>query len=215
MTENEKKFYNKLYDEIVKDIVTIVNEPKDRDEKIRIVKNYLSKVQNTEARVLSSDRDNDIELLKSYYYDKYLIKKEDVPDSYYDLQAKIAFERGQGKPKITDEIKNQMSDILIKDQKKSLDMWLDYFFSEDSKFYPYELKFWAFQGMLKMGTYDKEKEEFTRRNRTTTSIFIDLNQEALALTINQMNDYLKGKKLEDKDLDKILSSERFSKISKL
>ena len=96
------------------------------------------------------------------YYDKYVIKKEDVPESYYHHQEDIALERGLGHIKITESQKQELQQEVIENQKRSLDVWLDYFLSEDAKVYPFWAKYWAFQGMLKLGTYDKKEGTFQR-----------------------------------------------------
>ena len=102
-----------------------------------------------------------------------------MPDSYINLEKKIAKERGYGDIAITDEMKEEMLLGVQKEQEKSLDMWIDYLTSDDAM-YPMWFKHYAFRGMLKLNKFDKEKGEFGRRSKTTTEVFIELNSEALA-----------------------------------
>ena len=44
---------------------------------------------------------------------------------------------------------------IINEQKASLDMWLDYLISKDTDMYPTWFKYYVFQGMLKLGYFDK------------------------------------------------------------
>lgn len=66
-----------------------------------------------------------------------------------------------------------------KDQKMSLDSWIEYLSSDDAM-YPMWFKHYAFRGMLKLGQFDKEKREFSRRSKTTTEPYVELNREVLA-----------------------------------
>lgn len=48
-------------------------------------------------------------------------------------------------------------------------------------------KNYAFTGMLKLGKFDKEKNEFTKRTKTTVEPYIDLNREVLAQVYNTLS----------------------------
>ena len=73
-------------------------------------------------------------------------------------------------------------------------------------------KFWAFQGMLRLGTFDKETGMFNKRSRGTTSIFADLNREALAISIDYLRKILNKETIDDKTLEKLVKSGSFGKI---
>ena len=59
--------------------------------------------------------------------------------------------RGFGEVTINDKIKHQYATTIINNQKHSLDRLLEYFYSNDAKYFNYELKYWAFQNIIKMG----------------------------------------------------------------
>ena len=46
-----------------------------------------------------------------------------------------------------DEIKRQNSEGVLGDQRSSLEQWIDYFASSDSKYIPRELKYWIFRNI--------------------------------------------------------------------
>ena len=87
----------------------------------------------------------------------YVIKEKDIPESYFQNEARIARERGYGNIEITDEIRHNYAVQLIEDQKSSLDKWIEYFlYDEESKSYGMWEKYWVFQGITKLGKYNKE-----------------------------------------------------------
>lgn len=64
---------------------------------------------------------------KKLYYDRYVIKESDIPDSYYKHQQEIYLERGYGHVELNEKMKQQMAQTIINDQKKSLDKRIEYF----------------------------------------------------------------------------------------
>ena len=86
------------------------------------------------------------------------------------------------------------------------------FLSEDAKVYPFWAKYWAFQGMLKLGTYDKAKGIFNKRDKNTISPFVDLNREALAMSIDLMIKILNKEEIDDKELENLVKTGSFQKI---
>ena len=86
-----------------------------------------------------------MDLLKRFYYDKYVIKE--LPEDYVKLQQRIARERGYGYIDVTDSQKLEMLSQIQKEQKSSLDLWIDYLCSD--ALYQCGFKNYAFQGMIK------------------------------------------------------------------
>ena len=172
--KNGEEFLNSLYNDMhMEDVVMHTAEKSDSPtEKIS---KYLERLEIVHD--IAKDSPHKMEVLKKFYYDKYVIKK--LPESYINLQKKIAKERGYGDITVTDEMKEEMLSNVQKEQEKSLDMWIDYLTSDDAM-YPMWFKHYAFRGMLKLNKFDKEKGEFGRRSKTTTEPYIELNREALA-----------------------------------
>ncbi len=94
---------------------------------------------------------------------------------YIASQQKIAREMGYGTIEIAEDMKSKMLITIQKNQKNSLDSWIEYLCSDDAM-YPMWFKNYAFTGMLKLGKFDKEKNEFTKRTKTTVEPYIDLNE---------------------------------------
>lgn len=208
MYEGEN-FLNRLYKDLhMREEVMHTALPRDsKDEKVHKYLERLEKVEN----MARESKYNGMKHLKNLYYRKYVIKPENVPESYFELQKKIALERGFGHVDIDDTTREEMVNTIVEEQKKSLDVWLDYLMSEDAM-YPEWFKYYAFQGMLKLGSYDKGKGTFNKRTSSTTNIFVDLNHEALALTYDNLCNVLEGKSIDDESLQKLIENGSFAKI---
>ena len=63
-------------------------------------------------------------------------------------------------------IKKEHIKTIIKEQRDSLDNWLNYFLSKDSDYLPMWAKVWAFQGMLQIGNLNKDKDGYDKRSKT-------------------------------------------------
>ncbi|MBU0649126.1 hypothetical protein KJ969_03465 [Patescibacteria group bacterium] len=77
-----------------------------------------------------------LERIKKQYHKEHVIKPEDIPQSYYENQRRLAREQGHGDIEITHEMKDQLSEVIISDQESTLDNWVDYLSSEDSDSFP-------------------------------------------------------------------------------
>ena len=64
----------------------------------------------------------------------------------------------------------------------SLDNWIDYLTGADCK-YPADIKYFAIQGVLKLGTFDTQKYLFTKRMQSTTAPFAEIDREALSIVL--------------------------------
>ena len=204
-----ESFLNRLYKDLYNSD-EVVHTAINGDTKDERVKKYLERLKKAEELAKNS-KYNGLELLKKMYYDKYLIKEENIPESYFELQKKMALERGMGHIEITEDTKKQLIKDIIDDQKSSLDTWLDYLINDDAN-YPEWFKYYAFQGMIKLGSYDKTTRTFSKRTPSTTNIFVDLNREALALVYDDLCEVLNGKKVDDEVLQKLLVGGSFSKL---
>lgn len=203
---NGEDFLNKLYREMhMSNEVMHKADPSDTpEEKIR---KYISRLGH--AHELSRKSEHSLELLKKFYYDKYLIKE--LPESYINLQKEIARKEGYGNVYVSDEMKQEMLDQVRKNQKSTLDLWIDYFISEDSM-YPTWFKVYAFKGMLGLSVFNKEKQEFGKRTDKTTFPFIDLNMEALSKVYDILKDEIGENNLTDEELEILSKGESFKKL---
>jgi len=156
-----------------------------------------------------------LERIKNYYHKQYVIKSEEIPEGYFDLQKQLARERGHGDIDITSEMRKQLTEVIIADQESTLDNWVDYLSSKDAA-YPMWAKYWAFRSMLKLSNYDKEKKAFRIRDKGTTAPFPDLDREALAFVVDLIVKKAKKENIPNQEnnpeFQRLVQSENFAKL---
>ena len=167
--------------------------PHDRGERIEA---YI-----TRLNALFKD-ERSFSLLKKKILNEYVTKMEEIPESYWKLQENIMRERGElgdwnnASEEEKMEIKKQNAEGVLDDQQSSLEQWLDYFASSDSKYIPDDIKYWVFRNILKLQEFDKEKKEFPKRSKGTIKQFPDINHEALGYVVDALLKKFEGKKME-------------------
>lgn len=166
---------------------------------------YMDRLEKIFLNEDETTRKRNIEMLREKIYDTFIIKHEDVPESYFELQQRVARERGQAVEAIPQETKEQMIHVIIEDQKKSLDAWVDYFSSNDAM-YPIWFKYFVFRNITKLSQFDKELGKFKERTESTTAPFPDIYREALAQVSDLYESASRDKELfKDKDFQTFLS----------
>lgn len=183
------------------------------------IQNYLSRFGEITDRENPDDREHGMDAVKRLLYRKNVIKPDEVPEGYFENQRRLAREQGHGDIDISREMRDQLTEVVIADQKSSLDKWVDYLSSSDAP-YPDALKYFALRSVLSMNEYDKERKAFTQRSKGTVKPFPDLNREALAYVLDAVEKKYKSQdvdlsKLEtedDKQFDKLLQAENFPKL---
>lgn len=182
MEKNGVEFLNKLYKDLnlSDEVLHTSNGVKDKNE---VVERYMERLERTHSRAIDN---NKLDLLKIFYYKKYIVKEIDIP-KYRDKER------------------------IINAQMESLDKWLDYLLDENAK-YPMWAKYWAFQGMLKIGTYNEATGTYQKRSKKTLAPFIEINPEVLAKCIGMMVDYVDKNELSDDILNRLVESGNFQKL---
>lgn len=158
------------------------------------VSGYLDVLEEARKRVMETKDEHLEKLYKQFYHDIFVIKEEDIPYSVYEAEQRIARNQGYGTIPITESYIKEKNEQIIKDQKESLNKWIDYFlWDEEAKYYPSWEMFWVIEGLQKLGQYDKEKQQFTKRNKNTIYPYPDIDKAAVFNTINLMEEFLEGK----------------------
>ena len=152
------------------------------DNKYEKISKYMERLDKSNKL---ANNEHKRKLLKSLYHKKYVIKEKNIPDD-------------KDKKKI------------IKAQEESLDNWLDYLLSLDK--YPVWTKYWAFQGMLRIGTYDVANGVYMKRSKKTIAPFIEANPVIISRCIEAIQNYVNNKKLSDEEVLQLVDTGNFSKI---
>lgn len=177
--------------------------PNDPTERIEA---YMDRLENIFLNPDEDKRKRNIEMLRDKIYDQLIIKKENFPESYFELQQRVARERGQPVEEIPENVREQMMGVAIEDQKHSLDQWMDYLTSDDAMYPPW-FKYFVWQNITKLSQFDKERGEFKKRTKTTVAPYPDIYREPLA----QIADIYEKVRQDNKNLKDPEIQEAFSK----
>lgn len=202
------------------------------------IANYLSRFREILDRKDEGKRQRGIEALRKIMHRQHVIKPENIPQGYWNSQAEIIINQGRKadlqeggvhEEKYTDtkgnerinyifpeELRSQNIEVIIADQKSTMDNWLNYLSSHDAEAYPDWAKYWSFRSMLGLSTYDKEKKHFAKRRKDTVAPFPDLNREALAYVVDIITKKAEGKQIDiaedNTELQKLIQKENFAKL---
>lgn len=186
----------------------IPNEPAD---KISAYLGFLAHRNYANDGILTGDQGSIDRQIEAH-----VIKAEDVPEGYFELQRRIAREQGHGDVQITSEMRHMMTEAVQTDQRAGLGKWVEYLGGEDGG-YPDWFKAYTWESVVKLGNYDKDKQEFSKRGRGTVVPYPELNREALAYVYDVLNkSRVQGEKVDgganNEQLQKHLKSGNFGKL---
>src|SRR3990167_38686 len=184
------------------------NEPAD---KISVHLGFLAHREYVNDGILTGDQSSIDRQIEAN-----VIKAEDVPDGYFELQRRIAREQGHGDVTITQDMRGQMTEAVQADQRVGLGKWVEYLGGEDGG-YPDWFKHYTFGSVTKLGGYDKDNSEFLKRSKGTTAAYPELNREALAYVYDVLNkSKVQGEKVDgganNEQLQKLLGNANFGKL---
>ena len=177
--------------------------PNDPSERIEA---YMERLENIFLNSDKRTRSRNIEMFRDKIYDELIIKPENFPESYFELQQRIARERGQAVEEIPEEVREQMMATAIEDQRHSLDTWMKYLTEEDVAYPPW-FKYYVWNQIIKLSQFDKELGKFKSRTESTVARFPDINRAALAKIL----DIYEKVKADNKNLKDAEIRESFSK----
>lgn len=177
-----EEFLDKLYSDL-KNSDEVKHLSENVSDKNAAIKNYLDRLERVHSKVKN---EHQLNMIKNLYYKKYIIKDEDIPEYMNKERVKNA-------------------------QKQSMDKWLNYLLDKNSK-YPMWAKYWAFQGMLKIGSYSEATGTYQKRSRKTLAPFIEVNPEILAKCIGLIINYIEKKEISESELVELVKSGNFQKM---
>lgn len=192
----------------------VLQNPSDR------IQNYLNRFREITDREDPQQRERGMEAIKRLLHGQYIIKPNEIPESYWKNQRRIIRERGQGadlEQVDFEELKRQNTEAIIADQASSMDKWIDYLSPPDAP-YPDALKYWTLRSVLSMGEYDKDKKAYPQRSKGTTKPFPDLNREALSYVLDAAEKKYTAtggqarQQDNDPEFEKLLQGENFGKM---
>lgn len=117
-----------------------------------------------------------------------LVRYDNIPESYWNIKRQELRDNGYGDYELTEDYKREIYEEERKLQKKSLEKWANYLGDEHSP-YPLWFKVYAWDGMTKMGRYDKRKRRYEARNKTTVAPYPNPDAEVLAGVLDVVSRY--------------------------
>ena len=185
MEYNGEKFLDVLFTQLYKSEEVLHTKEKS-DTKEESIKRYMERLESIHNKANTQSKKD---LVKRLYFNKYVIKRENLPWHMNDTTK-------QG---------------IIESQKRTLFTWIDYL-TDENAVYPMWAKYWVFQQMLKMGTYDEVSGKYTKRTKKTVNPFIEANPEVIAKCIGNLIKLLGNEKLSTQQIRKLVSNISFEKM---
>ena len=111
------------------------------------IQTYLDRFKEITSRTDPRHQERGVRALKRVLHQIFVMEYKDVPESYFDLQKKIAREAGHGNIELTEERRQELAETVINDQRNSLNTWIDYLAHPDTN-YPDYLVYFAFRSCL-------------------------------------------------------------------
>lgn len=136
-----------------------------------------------------------------------VIKPGDIPDGYWEQQKQIARDNGLGDVQLGRHEKDELTSQLQEAQRTGLESWRNYLESTADQ-YPVWFKFYTWDGMSRLGTFDKQKGHYGKRSSGTVAPYPQLNPAALGKVFEAVKD--KGGN--DQDVAKLVKSGNFNKL---
>lgn len=206
MDVNGIKFLNRIYSdlqhskEVKRANLWESTKVRNKDESVKVYMNRLERIHG----------EKHLDYIKHLYHERYVITEDKIKEKYYEFLDDQYWE--QYGEHMTEELRKEHVKIIIRDQKNSLDNWIDYFSSTDSSYCPMWAKYWAFQGMLKIGSYNQRTGTYQIRKRDSVAPFIELDREILATCIELIVKYVNYEQFPQEDLAQLISSGNFMKL---
>lgn len=210
---NKANYYDKKF---VKEAYDRGCASQDGNPRIRRTSAYLNRLEGliNQNNQFSTEHQKKAErFLWNQAIESLVIKPEDIPNNYWDLRNQII--RDSGHDNLIGAFNEQDKTLAIHrlqdHQRDSARVWADHLSREDLA-YPAWFKLYAWDGMSKLGEFDKERMIFNKRDQSTVAPYPSLNEEAVRATYLAVNDYLNHRQSTDQELASVLESGNFNKV---
>ncbi len=139
-----------------------------------------------------------------------IIDNEAIPEAYWGQQEQRARDEGQGDIRIGLQERRALTEQIQDAQRTGLESWSKYFESIEDQ-YPVWFKFYAWDGMSKMSTFDKTKSMYGRRSSGTVAPYPELNAAALA-KVYELVSVEENTTNRTADIQKLIQNSNFNKL---
>ena len=151
-----------------------------------------------------------------------IIEKENIKNNTWVI-LKETFDKNrkeQGLPpaEYTESEMNKDYERLRQNQIDSINSWTEYLSNKETPF-PTWFKIYAFDSVIKMGTYNHEDGKYEKRDKSTIAPYPNVSSAALALTLDAVNNFFGQDEekwftehTDDDQLNAVVKSGNFGKI---
>ena len=153
------------------------------DKRAVAINRYMNRIQNIHQMATTDHKKN---LLFRLYCNKYVVNEKYINN-------------------------HPNKEEIIDAQKKSLKAWIDYL-SDYTTSYPVWARYWAFQGMLKMGAFNNSSGIYMTRSKKTIAPFISVNPEIVGKAIEFIVKSIYSENIPDNITDYLSKNDSFSTI---
>ena len=120
--------------------------------------------------------------------DELLVQEDNITEATWDFVRQQLRDNGLGGIELTEELKHEYCEEWRAIQRESLEKWASYLGDEHSPF-PIWFKVYAWDGMTKMGVYNKAQRGYESRNETTIAPYPEPDAEVLSGVFEIINRY--------------------------
>lgn len=117
---------------------------------------------------------------------KLLVDPEDIPESYWEQQQQIARDNGEGDIEFDENNRSEKVAELRDAQRTGAESWANYL-EQTGDQYPTWFKIYAWDGMSRMGKFNKSKGVFDERDKSTVAPYPQLNPAVLGKVFSRLN----------------------------
>lgn len=136
-----------------------------------------------------------------------VIDADEIPESYWEQQIQIARDNGFGDIDLGRHERDQLTIQIQEAQRTGLESWREYLETTGDQ-YPLWFKFYVWDGMSHLGTFNKQKGHYNKRSRGTVAPYPQLNPAALA----KVFEAVKNKGVDDLEVAQLVKSGNFNKL---
>lgn len=147
------------------------------------------------------------EKFREQYLEGTVLRLDEVPESHFELQRRVAREAGHGDITLTPQLRQELAQSVVDNQRESLGAWWDYLASDDAKHYPAWARVFVLEEVARIGRFDVSTGKFSLRDKNQVASFPELNREALAKVISEMEKQAKNFNANKDNRDKIIRAD--------
>jgi len=136
-----------------------------REEKVDA---YMQRLNRLFLEPDESKRRRNINMVADSLLDSVVISEDNFPDRYLEDEQRLAR-------------------VVQADQKASFMRWIDYLSSDDAP-YPAWFSYYTLRNVSRLQPFDKQRNQYPKRSKSTTKKFPEINREALAFVFDSLSE---------------------------